>query len=93
MGQADDRRRKAAQFVRKYSQPVARDLPDNRVAQAVNDYEMNQADIESREGGGLMRGFQEWLFSDNDDGFALHLIPISIPSGRLTVLHGQVRRY
>lgn len=93
MGQADDRKRKAAQFVRKYSQPVARDLPDNRVAQAVNDYEMNQVVVESQEGGGLMRAFQEWLFSDNSDEFVLSLIPISMSSGRLTVPHGQVRRY
>lgn len=70
MGQDDERKRKAAQFVRKYSQAVARDLPNNSVVQALNDYEMEQVAIQNREADGLMRGFQEWLVSDKSEGFA-----------------------
>ncbi|ROW03610.1 hypothetical protein VPNG_07167 [Cytospora leucostoma] len=68
MSQGDARKRRAAMFTRRFSPAVALDLPNNDVAQALNDYEMEQVAIRNREAEGLMKGFQEWLISDRNEG-------------------------
>lgn len=70
MGQDEERKRRAAWFVRKHSQAVAQDLPNNSVAQALNDYESEQTATKKRVADGLMKGFQEWMVSDKSERFA-----------------------
>lgn len=57
----------ASDFVRRYSADVAADLPDNELAQFLNENERRTVMLEEETEAGKVVGFSQWLFADSSD--------------------------
>lgn len=63
------RREEAESFVRRNSDKVAADLPDNEMAQFLAKTQRQEIDLKNREINGMAKDFSHWLATENLDRF------------------------
>lgn len=85
------RREEAESFVRRNSDKVAADLPDNEMAQFLAKNQRQEIDLKNREINGMAKDFSHWLAAESLDRFVA-VGPIKCQSTMDTNIRGLALR-